>query len=118
MFWIDGITRRTRTRQIHDPVEGHAKPGRGGDEEGIEKTKRRVLNDLIPLAGVTIAHVSIDCCSQSRPFEILGHDCLRPRHAVVSRERGIVILLQNLEDEGGCRGGNENAVLMVEDACV
>ena len=85
--------------------------------EGIEKTERRVPNDLIPLAGVTAAHVSIGCCSQSRPFEVLGHECLRPRHAVVSREWGIVILLQNLEDEGG-RGGNEDAVLMVENACV
>ena len=92
-------------RQIRDPVKGHAGPGPGGDWEGIKKTERRVPSDLIPLAGVTTAHISIDSCSHPRPFGVLGHECLRPRHAVVPRERGIVILLQNLEDEGGCRGG-------------
>ena len=75
-----------------------------------------MAHHLVPLARVAAAHVALDSCTLPGPLEVLGNQRLRPRHAVVPRERGVMILAENGEDEG-CRGrGNEDAPLMVEDA--
>ena len=71
---------------------------------------------LVPLARITAAHVGLDSCSEPRPLKVLPHQGLRPRHAVVPRQWRVVVLMEDVEDEGCCGRGDEDAPLMIEDA--
>ena len=53
-------------------------------------------HDFVALVGVTTAHVPFDTCGEPRPLVVLGHEGLGPRHAVVTGERAVVVLLQDL----------------------
>ena len=71
---------------------------------------------LVPLARITAPHVALDSYRQPGPLEVLCHQCLRARHPVVSRQRGVMVLLENAQNQGCRRGRDEDAVLMVQDA--
>ena len=70
-------------RQVRNPVQGHTAPGLSGDRKGVQEAVGRV----------TTAHVALDSCCQTWPFEVLRHECLRPRHAVVPRQRCVMVLM-------------------------
>ena len=71
---------------------------------------------LVALARVTATHVALDSGSQTCPLKVLPHEGLRPRHAVVPGQRGVMVLTEDVEDEGCCCRRDENAPLIVEDA--
>ena len=71
---------------------------------------------LISLTGVTNANVGLDRSSDPRPLVVLGHEGLGPGHAVVPRERGVEIVLEDLQVEGSRAWVDEEAALGVEEA--
>ena len=75
-----------------------------------------MAHHLVALAGIATAHVALDNCGQARPLEILGDEGLGAGHSIVSRERGIVVLLQDLQDEGRRFRRDEEATLLVQEA--
>ena len=75
-----------------------------------------MAHHLVALVGIETAHVALDSCGQARPLEILGDEGLSPGHSIVSRERGIVALLQDLQDEGRRVRRDEEATLLVQEA--
>ena len=74
-------------RQVGDPVQRHREPGPGRDREGGEEAERRMADDLVALTGVAAADVQLHCSREARPLEILLHEGLRPRHAIVPRQK-------------------------------
>ena len=89
-------------RQIRDPIHGHAAPRFIGDREGVQESVGRVSHHFVPLARITALHVALDSCSKPLPLELLPHQRLRPRHAIVSRQRRVMVLAKDLEDEDCC----------------
>ena len=71
---------------------------------------------LVSLTGVTTANVGLNRSSEPLPLVVLGHEGLRLGHAVVPRERGVVILPEDLQDEGNRARGDEEAAPGVEEA--
>ena len=55
-----------------------------------------MAHHLVALAGIAGAHVALDSFCQARPVEILGNEGQIAGDCIVSRERGIVVLLQDL----------------------
>ena len=84
--------------------------------EGGEEAVWGMAHHLVALAGIAAAHVALDSCGQAKPLEMLGDEGLSAGHSIVSRERGIVVLLQDLQDEGHLVRGDEEATLLVEEA--
>ena len=75
-----------------------------------------MAHHLVALAGVAAAHIALDGCSQPRPLKKLGDEGLGTGHTIVSRQRRIVVLLQDLQDEGRRGRGDEEATLLVHEA--
>ena len=85
-------------RQIRDPIQGHAALRFIEDREGVREAIGRVSHHLVPLARITALHVGLDSCSKPLPLEVSPHECLRPRHAIVARQRRVVVLAEDVED--------------------
>ena len=75
-----------------------------------------MAHHLIALAGIAAAHVALDNCRQAGPLEILGDEGLSAGDSIVSHERGIVVLLQDMQDEGRRVRRDEEATLLVQEA--
>ena len=74
-----------------------------------------MLDHLVSGAKFAASHISVDNYSHPWLDIILRHQCLCFGHPVVPGLRGVVILLQDLEDEGcGCRW-NGDAALGVQE---
>ena len=52
----------------------------------------------------------------TRPLKIQGDEGLGAGHTIVTRERRIVVLLQDLQDKGRGGRGNEEATLLIQEA--
>ena len=87
-------------RQVRDPVERNAALGFRGNRQRVQEPEGRVAHHLVPPARVTAAHVALDSCSKPCPLEVLPHEGLCPRHAVVSRQGRVMVQAENVEDEG------------------
>ena len=75
-------------------------------------------NHLVSGARVVASHTIVDSCGHPWPYIILRNQCLCSGQPVVLGQRGVVILLQDLQDEGcGC-GWNADAALGVQEPAV
>ena len=75
-----------------------------------------MAHHFVALVGVTAANIALDSGSQTRPLKILGDEGLGAGHTIVTRERRIVVLLQNLQDKGRGGRGDEEATLLIQEA--
>ena len=66
--------------------------------EGVEESVGCVSHHFVSMARIAALHVALDSCSKPLPLEVLPHERLRPRHAIVSRQRRVVVLAEDLED--------------------
>ena len=100
-------------RHVRDPFEGHSALGVERDREGGEEAVWSMAHHYVALAGIAATHLALDSCRQARPLEILGDEGHSAGHSIVSCERGIVVLLQDLQDEDRRARRDEEATLLV-----
>ena len=75
-----------------------------------------MAHHLVALAGVAAANIALDSGSQPRPLKILGDGGLGAGHTIVARKGRIMVLLQDLQDEGRGGRGDEEATLLGQEA--
>ena len=73
-----------------------------------------MAHHLVPLAGIAAANVAVDRRGQAGPLEISGNEGLSAGQPVVAGEGRVMVLLQDLQDEGRGRGRDEEATLLVK----
>ena len=103
-------------RQVRVLVQGHTAPRFIGDRKWVQESVGGMAHHLVPLASITAANIALDSNSQPRPLKILGDKGLGAGHTIVTRERRIVVLVQDLQDEGRGGRGNEEATLLIQEA--
>ena len=73
-----------------------------------------VPHHLVSCARITAPHIAADRRSEAWPDMVLCDWSLNPGDPIVSRQRAVVILLQNFENEGSRSGRDAELALAVQ----